>query len=148
MVFREVNMEKFTALLRRFRTVLGILAIVAVVVVAGSFIVSAIWTGPAVLAQRIEPKDAAAASLFGDDGSNSPGTAIGSPQRFIVTDAQAFLEGTGPSGERYLNEKYLREQNIYPLQAKTIEFFRDVTALVAGAAALLLAGLWFLGRPN
>jgi hypothetical protein len=41
-----------------------------------------------------------------------------------------------------VNEKYLRENNIYPLQVKTVEFFRNIVALVAGLGAALMGWLW------
>ena len=44
-------------------------------------------------------------------------------------------------GERFANMKYLNDKNIYPLQVKTIEFFRNITALIAALGGFIMAGL-------
>jgi hypothetical protein len=123
--------------LERFKTVFKTLTILAGIVFVGSFVVSSLLTRGAVLAQRIEPS--VASSLFADGG---PGTPIGSPQLVVIRDPVAFLEGTTQDGARFVNEQYLRENNIYPLQVKTVEFFRNVVALVAGLGAALMGWLW------
>jgi hypothetical protein len=123
--------------LERFKTLFQILTILAVVVFIGSFVVSSVLTQGAVLAQRIEPS--AASSLFADGGSGTP---IGSPQVVVIRDEAAFLEGSAEGGARLVNEQYLRENSIYPLQVKTVEFFRNIVALVAGLGAVLMGWLW------
>jgi hypothetical protein len=129
--------------LERFKTVFRALTILALVVLLGSFVTSSLLTQGAVLAQRVEPNQAA--SLFADD---APGTLIGSPQRMVIRDAKAFLEGTASDGARFVNEKYLRENNIYPLQVKTVEFFRNIVALLAGLGAVLMGVLWWRSQPR
>jgi hypothetical protein len=123
--------------LERFKPIFVALAVLGIVVLIGSFAVSSLITQGAVLVQRIEPNEAA--SLFGD--SSSPGTSIGSPQIMVIRDEKAFLEGQGENGARFVNDNYLRQNNIYPLQVKTVEFFRNVTAFVAGLGTLLMVGL-------
>ncbi len=128
----------------RVHGVSGVLAILALVVCAGSFVVAAALSNGSSLVQLIQPEDAAVASLFAEETSGAPaGTKIGSPQIMVIRDQEAFLEGTGTQGERFVSQKYLDEKQIYPLQVKTILFFRNVTALLAGLGALVCAGLWF-----
>jgi hypothetical protein len=123
--------------LERFRVIFLGLAVLCGVVLIGSFVVSSLMTQGAQLVQRIEPNEAA--SLFGD--SSSPGTPIGSPQVMVIRDEKAFLEGQGEDGARFVDDNYLRQNNIYPLQVKTVEFFRNVVAFVAGLGTLLMGGL-------
>jgi hypothetical protein len=104
--------------------------------------------------QRLEPSNSAISSLFGDgaDGANNAsgggGTPIGSPQLLIIDDQAAFLPGTAVGGARLVSDTYLREKSIYPLQAKTVVFFRDIVVASALAAALVFGGLWFFGRSK
>jgi hypothetical protein len=129
--------------LERFKTVFQALTIVALVVLVASFVASSVLTQGAVLAQRVEPSEAS--SLFADD---TPGTLIGSPQRIVIRDDKAFLEGSASGGARFVNEKYLRENNLYPLQVKTVEFFRNIVAFVAGLGAVLMGVLWWRSQPR
>ena len=130
--------------MKQIHSISGVLSILAVVVLIGSFIVASLFSSGAQLVQLIEPGDAATASLFGDTQTGEPaGTKIGSPQMIVIRDQAAFLEGQGAQGERFANLQYLNEKKIYPLQVKTIDFFRNVTALVAVLGGLMMAGLWF-----
>lgn len=124
------------------RRVAGLLALLALVTLLLSLAVSALLTRDAALVQRVEPS--AAASLFGEE--DGPGTPIGSPQRLIVRDPAAFLPGEGEGGVRFVNETYLRERGVYPLQVKTVELVRNLVALGAGLAALVFGGLWLWAR--
>lgn len=128
--------------LKRLRPYLQIAMILGVVVVLASFVVTSFLTQGAVLAQRIEPS--AAASLFSD--ATTPGTPIGTPQMMVIWDQAAFLEGTGEGDARFVSEKYLRDNNIYPLQVKTVEFFRNLIAAIAGLGVLVLGVLWWRSR--
>jgi hypothetical protein len=128
----------------RIHGIAGVLAILALVVCAGSFIVAGVLSNGSSLVQLIQPEDAAVAGLFAEETSGEPaGTKLGSPQVMVIRDSEAFLEGTGTQGERFVSQKYLDEKQIYPLQVKTILFLRNVTAMLAGLGALLCAGLWF-----
>jgi hypothetical protein len=128
----------------RFHGIAGVLAVLALVVCVGSFVAAAVISNGSGLMQLIQPEDAAVAGLFAEETSGEPsGTKIGSPQVMVIRDQQAFLEGTGSQGERFVSQKYLDEHKIYPLQVKTIGFFRDTTAFFSGLAALLLFGLRF-----
>ena len=130
--------------MKQIRTIASLLAVLALVVLIGSFIVASLFSRGAGLVQLIEPGDAAAASLFGDVPTGEPaGTKIGTPQMIVIRDQAAFLEGTGAQGERFANMQYLNEKKIYPLQVKTIYFFRDLTALIAVLGGFVMLGLWF-----
>jgi hypothetical protein len=130
----------------RLRPVFFGLAIIGVIVLIGSFVVSSIITQNAVLAQRVEIQETGVAALFGTE--NEVGKPIGSPQRLIINDQKAFLEKTGENGLRYVSDKYLKDNNIYPLQALTVEFFRNITAIIAGLGAMVMLGLWRLTKPK
>jgi hypothetical protein len=129
--------------LARFKTVFLVLAILAGVVGLGSFLTSSLLTRDAVFAQLAQKNEAA--ELFGDGGK----TLIGSPQNFLALAPQAFFEGTGEAGAKLLNDTYLRENNIYPIQVKTVEFFRNLIVLVCLVGGGLMLVLWrFASRPN
>jgi len=121
------------------RRVAGILAVLALVALIASLVVGTLLLRGAARVQRVEPV-AGASALFGD--APGPGTPIGSPQRLIVRDAAAFLPGRSPEGARYVDETYLRERGVYPLQAKTVELGRTLAAAGSAAALLLFGGLW------
>jgi hypothetical protein len=130
----------------RIRPIFAGLTIAALIVLIGSLIASSVMSNGAKLVQLIEPQDAATASLFGDATTLEPsGLKIGSPQLMVVRDQKAFLEGAGSSGERFVSKTYLDQHGLYPLQVKTITFFRDVTALISGVVAVLFGALWWLG---
>ena len=89
----------------------------------------------AVLTQRVQVD--AADKLFGDGP-----TPIGSPQRMIIDDPKAIV-GT-KDGIRQVNDAYLQEHHIYPLQLKTVEFTVEnarlglIVGLVIGWLAFFL----------
>ena len=135
--------------MNRIRRIAGVLAVLALIVCAGSFIVAGVLSNGSSLVQLIQPEDAAVAGLFAEETSGEPaGTRIGSPQVMVIRDQKAFLEGTGTQGERFASQKYLEEKQIYPLQVKTILFFRNITALVAALGGFMMGGLWFWSRSR
>jgi hypothetical protein len=98
------------------------------------------------LVQLVQPDKAGLNSLFADL-SGVPGTAIGSLQNTIISDSKAFMEGNGSNGERYVNDAYLKANNIYLFQVKTVNFFRESVTWVAGVAALPMSALrWWWQR--
>jgi hypothetical protein len=111
-------------------------AIVVAILSAGallaSFPVEASFERRSVLAQRVEV-DEAAAGLFGEGPEYRE---IGSPQRVIVDEPGAFIDH---EGRKLLNESYLREKRIYPLQLRTVSF--TATLVRVSAAVLFLASL-------
>ena len=123
------------------------LALLALLVLVASWLVYGWANANATLAQRIEPHDAAMAQLL-----NEPGLLIGSPQRLIITDPKAFLpqDPTISMEYRLVNETYLKQNNIYPLQLQTIEFFRNIFSLAAVLGGLLMLGLatWFSSKAK
>jgi hypothetical protein len=135
--------------MQKLPTILLALIVIAVVTVVLSFIIAGFVSRGAQPVQLVQPDEAGLNSLFADS-SGVPGTPIGSPQTMIIADPKAFMEGTGSSGERYVNDAYLRANNIYPLQVKTVNFFRDSVAWVAGMAALLMTVFrwWWLRRAT
>ena len=106
-----------------------VLLVTGVLVLLGSFPVRAHYAGQAQLIQRVETSDAD--DLFGGEG-----TPIGTPQRMIITDPKAFLEGETPEGARRVCENYLKANEIYPLQLKTVDVGVRVARLVAGMEAV------------
>lgn len=123
--------------LARFKTIFLGLAILAAVVGLSSLLVSSMLTRGAVFAQLAQENEAA--ELFGDASQR---TLIGSPQTFLPLAPQAFFEGTGDEGARLLNDSYLRQNNIYPIQVKTVEFLRNLTVLVCAVGGVLMLLLW------
>jgi hypothetical protein len=133
--------------MKQIHRIAGFLSVLALVVLLGSFIVASLFSSGAQLVQLIEPGDAAVASLFGDAQTDEPvGTKIGTPQLIVIRDQSAFLEGTGAQGERFANMQYLNENKIYPVQVKTIDFFRNLTALISVLGGSAMAGLWLWTR--
>jgi hypothetical protein len=112
--------------------------ILALVSIALTWIAALAVGSRAVLAQRVDPHPPDLAALLGEAG-----TPIGSPQQMIFFDDRVFLPGTGPSGSRLVSETYLTQNNIYPLQLLTVEFFRNAVSIGAGIAALLFGALWW-----
>ncbi len=142
--------------------------ILALAVFGATWPIEKWFASRAVLCQRVEPS--AESALFGEVG-----TKIGSPQMVIVSDPKAFLssslEGSAPpsaspsplegeglpgsgrdgvgGGARLLNERYLRENGIYPLQLRTVRFFAYWTRIGCAAAAILaVLALFWIRRPR
>ena len=130
--------------LSRFKTVFLALAIAAGVVGVGSLLTSSLLTRNAVFAQLAIKQEAA--ELFGDGARE---VLIGNPQTFLALDARAFLDGTGENGAKLINDTYLRENNIYPIQVKTVEFLRNLIVLVCLVGGALMLVLWRVAsRPS
>ncbi|MVN89118.1 hypothetical protein GO986_20465 [Deinococcus sp. HMF7620] len=130
-------------MLARLRRPLGILALLCLLALLVTLLTGWWYGRGAQLVQLVTPTSAAATSLFGESG---PGTLIGSPQQMIIRDPEAFLDGRTAGGARYVNDTYLKAQNIYPLQLKTVRFVQLAVAAGFAAALLLFGGLWFLAR--
>lgn len=90
------------------------------------------------LAQRIDPHSPELAEALGELG-----TPIGSPQRLLIFDPQAYLPGASVDGARLVSERYLTENNLYPLQWKTVTFARDLVTIAASGGAVLLGLTWW-----
>ncbi|MBA4293433.1 hypothetical protein C0431_10750 [bacterium] len=113
--------------------ILGItVAAVAVIALIAAQVIRADYAKRAVVYQRIEQTEEA--KLFGDLG-----TKIGSPQAFIIDDPKAILPDTLEDGTKLLDENYLKANNIYPLQLKTIN--ETVSMVTLGSALALVAGI-------
>jgi hypothetical protein len=120
------------------------LFVLALIVFGLSWIVGFTLESRAVLAQRVDPHSKELALVLGEVG-----TPIGSPQRLVLFDDRAFLEGQTPDGARLVSEKFLTENNIYPLQWKTVEFFRNAFAIASLVGAVLMGLLaWRFSKPR
>lgn len=115
-----------------FRIALAI-AVLSGIAIVGASIVRSGYAGKAQLIQRVE-YDAASAELLG-----TPGTFVGSPQPMIIEDPKAFVKGNGPQGSKLVDEKYLRDHSIYPLQLQTVDFLADNTRYAATVALIVSA---------
>ncbi|HRJ26289.1 MAG TPA: hypothetical protein PLO61_02120 [Fimbriimonadaceae bacterium] len=108
----------------------------------GSWAVPAWYRPQAQLIQRVQLNEAEY-KLFGTLGDY-----VGSPQKMIISDPKAFLEGkTGPNGSKLVSEDYLVQNKIYPLQLQTIEFFAEMVRYSSIGAVLVGAlGIAWLRR--
>ena len=130
-------------MLARFRRPLGVLALLCAAALLVTLLAGWWYGRDAQLVQLVTPSSAAASTLFGDSG---PGTLIGSPQQMVIRDSGAFLEGQTADGARYVSDTYLKAQNLYPLQLKTVRFVQGAAAAGFAAALLVFGGLWLLAR--
>lgn len=99
------------------------------------------YASRAVLMQRMQKS--AGDDLFGDQG-----TAIGSPQQFIVDDPKAILNEKGQNGVTLLDENYLLEHKIHPLELQTVHYVAGLirTASLGVGVVLLILGLFLRAR--
>lgn len=107
----------------------------------GSIIVPKTLASKAQLTQRMTPYDSDTASLTGEIG-----IPVGEPQLMIIDDPAAFLKGAGPDGAKLANDDYLKANNIYPLQAKTIYFVGGLVRNGTAMATILGLGLFVWTR--
>jgi hypothetical protein len=127
--------------MRFLRRLFQLLTAVALIGFLLTFVVYHRYASRAQLIQRIEYNETNALLL------GEPGPPIGSPQMMIIDDPKAFLAGEGPGGARLVNDVYLREQGIYPLQLQTVGFLTGMARLALAAMfAASLAGWWLAGR--
>ena len=71
--------------------------------------------------------------MFGDDG-----TPIGKPMLLIIEDQQAFKGTADDTGTYFVDENYLTEHKIHPLQLKTVEFIASICQFAFAMSALIL----------
>jgi hypothetical protein len=123
----------------KFVRMLSILVIaVSALVGVGSWIGENNLAGQAKKVQLVKPSEGAA--LFDEVGEN-----IGSAQELIIPDQAAFMDKTTPEGVPYVNDAYLKEKGIYPLQLQTVRYvgamtrYGAIAGLVIGILGLLLA---------
>lgn len=88
------------------------------------------YSGKAELIQRVDYSEENEVLL------GEPGPMIGSPQKMIIEDRKAFLKTRGPGEALQVDDNYLRENNIYPLQLKTVEY---ITGIVRNASIVIFA---------
>lgn len=116
-----------------FARVVGAMAVLAILALIATFPIEQSYRSRAKLMQRAQV-DADRQALFGDGVVK-----IGEPQLMIVEDPKAVLDGQGDRGAVLLNEAYLKEKGIYPLQLVSIEFFTGMARMVAGGFLALVA---------
>lgn len=127
--------------MRFLRTFCALVLIGSTLALIISFPAERSYRSRAQLIQRVQV-DEASRLLFGDAG-----TPIGSPQKMIIDDPKAFLPGEVTGGVKQVDENYLVQKGIYPLQLKTVEFFAQSARIISAALALLsLLGFWLTSR--
>lgn len=126
---------------RIFSNLLFVLATAGLMVGIASIPLESSYRGKARLVQRMRIDEASA--LFGE-----PGTPVGSPQRLIIEDGQAFTGSKTADGAEIVDEGYLEKNKIYPLQLQTVTFVAGwVRVLGFGfAVAGFLVGWWVRKR--
>ncbi|SMB97162.1 hypothetical protein [Deinococcus hopiensis] len=132
-------------MLVRFHRFLGMLALLCLLALLATLLVGWWFGRGAQLVQLVAPVSVTSNTLFGNSG---PGTLIGSPQQMVIHDPGAFLEGRTAEGARYVSDTYLKAQNIYPLQLKTVRFVQVAVAVGFIVALLVFGSLWLVGRQN
>ena len=115
----------------------GVAAILAALLLAVTLAVSVWLQSRAELVQRVTPHDEATATLL-----DEVGTLVGREDRYIILDRGAFLGETTVRDAQYVSEPYLKENNVYPLQLKTVTFFRNLIVAVSLGAFVLFGGVW------
>ncbi|NUL83056.1 MAG: hypothetical protein HUU60_10075 [Armatimonadetes bacterium] len=126
------------------RGLFQVVLVASIVVGIGTYPILANYTARAKLIQRVE-HDPATARLMGE-----PGAPIGSAHLMIIDDPKAFLPEFKEEGSpHYVNEAYLREHDIYPLQLRTVE---EIAALLRygalGGILVSIVGLTLLNRRS
>lgn len=128
---------------RLIRVLPWLVAAVCGALLLTAFGLEASYASRAKLFQRVEPS--AEAELFGEIGEK-----IGSPQLMIVDDPAAVLPERGEGGVALLDESYLREKGIYPLQLQTVRFVAYWVKLGSGVVGVLalVVGVFMLRRAR
>lgn len=108
---------------------------------AATFPVEGNYRSKSDMYQLVEPSNEAA--LFGEIGEK-----IGSPQMYVVFDQKAVLPS--PEGEqtKFLNNTYLKQHGLYPLQMKTVSYLVGIVRIALGIAFLLALALLLMLRAR
>ena len=125
--------------MKRIFLILSVLSILGLI---ATFPIKSSFHSKARLIQRVQKT--ASGDLFGDEG-----TPIGAPTLSIIEDEKAYSEPADATGLYKVDEGYLTEHKIHPLQLKTVDFL--VASFQIGfAGAGLLFGLisWRLKSKN
>ena len=125
---------KFFSRLTIFVAVLCLLGLIASIFIEGNY------AGRAKTYQLV--RKSAEAQLFGEVGDK-----IGTPQEYIVDDEKAVLPEPLEDGTPALDDAYLKEKGIYPLQLRTVREIAGISRLGLGAGLVVsgLLAVW-LGR--
>ena len=118
-----------------------IAAVLAFLVALATVPVESSYASRAQLMQRMQKS--AGDDLFGDQG-----TPIGSPQQFIVDDPKAILKEKGENGVTLLDENYLLEKKIHPLELQTVRYVSGLVRLASGGAGVLLLLIFLAFRAR
>ncbi|HXH60871.1 MAG TPA: hypothetical protein VNI20_05880 [Fimbriimonadaceae bacterium] len=111
----------------------GLLAVI------GSTVAMSKFAAKAELVQLVKPYDSAMAQLLGEAG-----TPIGSPQKIILDDRSAVIEGRGQDGAVLVDEDKLKASGRYPVQLKTLDYVGGLVRGVGGVAFIVGAAVWLL----
>lgn len=87
-----------------------------------TFPLQASYHGKAKMVQRVQKT--ASSDMFGDEG-----TPIGEPMMTILDDEKAFMGPADASGTYKVDETYLTDHKIHPLQLKTIDFLASMARI-------------------
>ena len=100
------------------------------------------YENKAKMVQRIQKSTSA--DMFGDDG-----TPVGKPMKLIIDDPKAFLGGPDSDDVYKVDEGYLSEHKIHPLQLKTVDFITFWTRMLSLLGAFLgMVGLAWIGQKR
>ena len=89
------------------------LAVLSAIVLVTSFVTVSRFSKLAETYQLVEPTPESA--LFGGVGNK-----IGSPQEYIITLEDALMDERDENGVQLVDNTILKENNVYPLQMKTV----------------------------
>lgn len=119
-----------------FKKLCLLVALLSVIVLIATIPAYNSFAGKAKMIQRIQKS--AGDSLFGEEG-----TPVGEATMTIIEDPKAFI-GDPVNGVYKVDQGYLDQNEIYPTQLKTVQFWIESIRLGAGVAGLLgvVLGLW------
>ena len=116
--------------MKPLRTIAKAVAIVAAAILITTFPIEASFVARAQRVQRVLPSEQS--ELFGETGEN-----IGTPQRVVIDDPKAFMTGDLADGTKRVNETYLQDNRIYPLQLQTVVAVLNYVRIGALTATLI-----------
>lgn len=116
-----------------------ILAVLSGLAAVATYPIESSYASRAQLVQRVQPNPGA--ELFGDSG-----TPIGSPQMMIIEDQRAFTGDRTEDGAAVVDDQFLRDNAIYPLQMQTVSYIAGLGRLGGGSGFVFFLAAWLLLR--
>jgi hypothetical protein len=123
------------------KTLFLTLAVLCAIAFVLTFPLQSTFRGKAKMIQRIEKS--ASGDMFGDEG-----TPIGVPMMQIIEDEKAFIGPADSSGTYKVDEHYLSEHKIHPLQLKTVDFLASISRLGFVLSTILLSIISWKIKPK